>query len=238
MTLWKSLIDLAGVTAASGRGLLATLGGTASTSRVPATGDVRRAQTGVAFTIAVVALSAKMAKADGVVLGVEIEAFRRAFQIAPEDLASVERVFQLAQQDTAGYAAYADSIARDLDRDPVLLGEILDSLFHIATADRALHPGEDAFLAEVARRFGFNDAAYRHRRSRFVVDPDSPYDVLGLDPAASDADVKARHRKLVREHHPDLFIGRGLPPETIALATRRLAAINDAFRAIGKERGL
>jgi DnaJ like chaperone protein len=238
MTIWKSLSDFADAAAAGGRGLLATLGVAATGGGAPATADVRKAQTGVAFTIAVVALSAKMAKADGVVLGVEVAAFRRAFEIAAQDQASIERVFQLAQQDTAGYTVYADNIARDLDHDPILLGDILDSLFHIATADRALHPGEDSFLAEVARRFGFTDAAYRHRRSRFVLDPNSPYDVLGLDPAASTIDVKARHRKLVREHHPDLFIGRGMPPETIALATRRLTAINDAYRRIAKERGL
>jgi DnaJ like chaperone protein len=238
MTIWKSLTEFAGAAVAGGRGLLATLSAATTGERAPATADVRKAQTGVAFTIAVVALSAKMAKADGVVLGVEVAAFRRAFEIAPEDQASVERVFQLAQQDTAGYTTYADNIAGDLDHDPLLLGDILDSLFHIATADRALHPGEDAFLAEVARRFGFTDAAYRHRRSRFVLDPDSPYDVLGLDPAASDTDIKARHRKLVRENHPDLFIGRGMPPETIALATRRLTAINAAYRIIAKERGI
>lgn len=243
MSIWTKLSDVAGTVVSGGKGLLAALGvetGGAKSGQAsaPATADVRKAQTSVAFTIAVIALSAKMAKADGVVLGVEIDAFRRAFPIAVSEAAAVERVFALARQDTAGYTAYADKIANELDHDPVILADVLDSLFHIATADRALHPGEDAFLAEVARRFGMSDAVFRFHRARFVIDVDSPYDVLGLDPAVSDEALKVRFRKLVRENHPDLVIGRGLPAEMVALATRRLTAINDAYRAIETERGL
>lgn len=238
MSIWTAMSEFAGAIVAGGRSLLAAVGGEADATSAPTTAEARKSQTGVAFTMAVVALSAKMAKADGVVLGVEKDAFRRAFPVAPDDVAAIERIFELAQQDTAGYTAYADKVAGALDHDAALLADVLDSLFHIATADRALHPGEDVFLAEVARRFGLSDLAYRAHRARFVVDSDNPYAVLGLDPVASNDDIKARHRKLVRENHPDVFIGRGLPAETIALATRRLAAINEAYRAIAKERGL
>jgi DnaJ like chaperone protein len=235
MTVWQRISELAASVSDGGRTVWSALGGN---SHVPATADVRRAQTTVAYTMAVIALSAKMAKADGVVLGIEKDAFHRAFKVEAAEAANVERVFALAQQDTAGFELYAEQIARALGGDDMLLGDVLDSLFHIATADRAMHPGEDAFLAEVARRFGFSHSAYRHRRAFFVLDPSSPYDVLGLHPSVTDEDLKKRHRKLVRENHPDLLIGRGLPPETVALATRRLAAINDAYGAICKDRGL
>ena len=75
-------------------------------------------------------------------------------------------------------------------------------------------------------------------RAQFVEDGGAPYDVLGLDPSVTDADLKARHRKLVRENHPDLMSGRGLPPHVIELANRKLAVINAAFETIAKERGL
>jgi DnaJ like chaperone protein len=192
----------------------------------------------VAFTIAVVALSAKMAKADGVVAGVEVDAFHRAFHVPEAELAGVRRVFTMAQEDTAGYEGYATQIARLLSHRPALLTDVLDTLFHIATADRALHPAEDSFLATVARLFGLSDSEFRHHRAQYVHDVSSPYDVLGLHPSASDEAVKARHRKLVRENHPDLAIGRGLPQELIDVATRRLAAINDAYAIIARERRL
>lgn len=235
MTVWQRISDMAAVVSDGSKSFWSVLHGGATT---PATGDVRRAETSVAFTMAVIALSAKMAKADGVVLGIEKDAFFKAFRVAAAEAGNVDRVFQLAQQDTAGFELYAEQIARSLDGDQILLVDVLDSLFHIATADRAMHPGEDAFLREVAHRFGLTDSTFRHRRAQFVVDASSPYDVLGLDPAASDGALKTRHRKLVRENHPDLMIGRGLPPETVALATRRLAAINDAYRIIARERGL
>lgn len=188
--------------------------------------------------MAVIALGAKMAKADGVVSPVEVAAFHQAFKTPADEAHNVARVFELAQKDVAGFETYASQVRDLLGGDPQLLRAVLESLFHIASADRALHPGEDAFLHTVAERFGFSESAYRHVRAQFVEDAGSPYDVLGIDPSASDEQVKARHRKLVRENHPDLVVGLGLPDEMIAVANRKLAAINAAFSVIAKERGL
>ena len=66
----------------------------------------------VAFTIAVIGLGAKMAKADGQVTRDEVAAFREVFQIAGEDEAQAARVFNLARQDIAGYEVYAAASAR------------------------------------------------------------------------------------------------------------------------------
>ena len=53
-----------------------------------------------------------------------------------------------------------------------------------------------------------------------------------------DAALKAQWRQLVAEIHPDRAVARGLPPEAIAIATRRLAAVNAAWDRIARERGL
>jgi DnaJ like chaperone protein len=192
----------------------------------------------VAFTIGVIALSAKMAKADGVVSPREVDAFRRVFQFSPEEAANVQRVFDLAKQDTAGYEAYADQIAALLGDDRRLLQHVLEGLLHVAAADGALHPKEDEFLKSVAARFGFSTNEYRYVRARFVRDADNPYDVLKLPPAASNAEIRSQYRKLVSDNHPDRLIGRGVPTEFVELATRKLAAINAAYDSIAKERGL
>jgi DnaJ like chaperone protein len=192
----------------------------------------------ITFTMAVIALGAKMAKADGVVAPVEVDAFHQVFKTAPDQLENVTQVFELAQRDIAGFETYARQIHDLLHGNAQQLRDVLECLFHIASADRALHHGEDEFLKTVATCFGFSDSTYRHVRAQFVLDENAPYDVLGLDPAVSDADLKARQRKLVRENHPDLMAGRGLPPEAIQIANRKLAAINAAFDTIAKERGL
>jgi DnaJ like chaperone protein len=220
MTLWQRITSLA-TASADGAAVVAADG-----------------RSTVAFTMAVIALGAKMAKADGVVSPIEVEAFHHVFKTPPDQAAQVAQVFELAQRDVAGFEIYASQVHDLLAGDARHLREVLECLFHIASADRALHPGEDAFLKIVAERFGFSDSTYRHIRAQFVEDSGAPYDVLGLDPSVSDADLKARHRKLAREYHPDLMAGRGMPAQAIEIANRKLASINGAFEAIAKERGL
>ena len=128
--------------------------------------------------MAVIALSAKMAKADGVVSPLEHDAFAEVFRFAPEQAGNVEHVFNLAKQDVAGYEAYADQIAALLEDDRKLLQHVLEGLMYVAAADGVLHPKEDAFLKSVAARFGFSDSEFRFFRARFVTDNGSPYDVL------------------------------------------------------------
>ena len=192
----------------------------------------------VAFTIGVIALSAKMARADGVVSPLEVEAFRRVFHSAPEEARHVERIFNLAKQDVAGFEAYADQLAALLKDDRKLLQDVLEGLMHVATGDGGMHPKEDEFLRQVAQRFGFTESEYRFFRARFVLDNDNPYDVLRLTPAATRDEIKAQYRKLATDNHPDKLMGRGVPAEFIEIATRKLAAINAAYDTIARERAL
>ncbi|MEJ0028692.1 MAG: TerB family tellurite resistance protein [Rhizomicrobium sp.] len=193
---------------------------------------------GVVFTIAMIALAAKMAKADGTVTDDEVEAFHRLFRVAPSEQASVDRVFRLAQQDTAGFEAYAGQIAKMLAGNPALLEDILDGLFEIAKADGVFHPGEAAFLERVADIFGFTPNAYRRLRASHIgTDKGDPYVILGVDFEAGDDEIKATYRMLVRENHPDKLIARGVPEQFIRVATDKLAAINGAYDRVGKERG-
>lgn len=191
----------------------------------------------VGFTIAVIALGAKMAKADGLVTRSEVTAFREVFAIAPAEEQNAARVFNLARQDVAGYDAYARKIATLFGAgDPVLV-DVLEGLFHIATADGEYHPHEDAFLRDVARIFGLSDGCFRGMMSRFVPEaPPDPYDILGVRPDAPDGEVRAAWSRAVREAHPDRMISRGLPPEALRLAERRLVDINRAWEEIRTER--
>jgi DnaJ like chaperone protein len=193
---------------------------------------------GVVFTIAVIALGAKMAKADGVVTKDEEEAFRRIFRVPPSEEANVRRIFNLARQDTAGFEAYASQIARLFRGNPAILEDVLDGLFEIAKADGVLHPGELAFLEKVADIFGFTEAEFRRiRASHFGPDEADPYAIIGVAHDASDAEVKSTYRFLVRENHPDSLIARGVPEEFVRLANDKLAAINAAYDRIEQERG-
>jgi len=192
-----------------------------------------RPERSVAFTIAVIALGAKMAKADGRVTRDEVSAFREVFHIPPDEEASAARVFDLARQDVAGFDAYARRIrAMFGDGDPVL-SDLMEGLFYVAAADGQYHPREDEFLQEVAGIFGIDDRQFRSIRARFIPasEPD-PYDVLGLDADATVEEARAAWRRLVRESHPDRMIARGLPEEAVRIAERRLIAVNRAWEEI------
>jgi DnaJ like chaperone protein len=194
---------------------------------------------GIVFTIAVIALSAKMAKADGMVTPDEIEAFGRIFRVPPSEEANVRRIFNLARQDTAGYEIYAGQIARVFRDNPAVLEDVLDGLFEIAMADRVLHPAELAFLERVADIFGFTPPEFRRiRASHLVPEEADPYLVLGVEYGATEEEIKHTYRLLVRENHPDSLMARGVPEEFIRLANEKLAAINTAYAKIIKERRL
>ena len=187
----------------------------------------------VAFTIAVIALGAKMAKADGRVTRDEVTAFREVFQIAREDEAQAARVFNLARTDVAGYQEYARSIRQMFGANSGTLSDLMEGLFHIAIADGLYHPDEDQFLGDVARIFGLRDAQFQAMRARFVPDaqPD-PYTVLGVSPDTPREEIRRAWRKLVRETHPDSMMARGVPEEAVKLAEKRMRDINHAWDEI------
>ena len=190
----------------------------------------------VGFAIAVIALGAKMAKADGVVTRDEVIAFREVFLIPRAEEANAARVFNLARQDVAGFDIYARRIKAMFGDDDAPLYDLLEGLFHIAMADGVYHPKEDEFLAEVARIFGFSERRFRGIRSQFVEDAErDPYDILGVAPDTPMPEVRAVWRKLVRETHPDQMMARGVPEEAVKLAERRLVAINRAWEEIQEQ---
>jgi DnaJ like chaperone protein len=213
--------------------LLASLAG-------PSASDPRRR---VAFTIAVIALSAKMAKADGTVTRDEVAAFREVFHVPPGEEAHVRLVFDLARRSTAGFDSYARQVGRLFAAERGVLEDLLGGLFHIALADGRLCAAEDSYLHEVARYFGFDARAYARIRALYAGGPPDeaesggdPYAVLGVPRDASLDEIRAAYRRLMRIHHPDLLAARGLPPESVALATARVARINAAHDRLLKRR--
>lgn len=200
-----------------------------------ATGDPRRR---IAFTIAVIALGAKMAKADGAVTRDEVTAFGEVFHVPPGEEEHVRLFFDLARRSTAGFDSYARQVGRLFADDRVVLEDLLGGLFHIALADGRVCSSEDDYLQEVARHFGFDAADYARIRAlhvRATPDaPNDPYTILGVAPDASGGAIREAYYRLVRESHPDLVIAQGLPPECVALATARIARINAAYEQIAK----
>lgn len=192
-----------------------------------------------AFTVAVIVLSAKMAKADGQVTRDEIDAFKRIFEIPENEMRDVGRLFNEARQDAAGFEPYAKQIGDMFAHDPAVRESLLGGLFQIALADGVVHPNELAFLKKVGRAFGLGDQDFERIQSAHMgTDNADPYQILGISQDTPDDEIKKTYRNLSRENHPDTLIAKGMPQEFVDVANEKMASINAAYDQISKERSL
>lgn len=193
----------------------------------------------VAFSVAMIALSAKMAKADGIVSDNEVKAFYEIFSVEEKDLNHVARLFSLAKGDIAGFDYYAKRIVylcKDSECESCLLEDVIDGLFHIAKADGYIHPDEMNFLRQVSGIFGITASRFETITAYHSVNgTQDPWTVLGINRKMPFAEARKHYHKLVQEHHPDKLAARGMPPEFSAIANERLARINNAWASIKKE---
>ncbi len=196
-------------------------------------GDIDQAS----VVAALVALGAKMAKADGHVSAEEVEAFKRVFRASPENEAIIGRFFDLARQTTLGFERYAMIVAKHFRARPSALEDILDGLFHIALADRVITDDEGAYLKRVSDIFGLSDREFKRLKNAHLgLASDDPYLILGVDDNISDEDLKRAYRRIARDNHPDRMMAKGVPQELMGLANHKMAMINRAYAEIISER--
>jgi DnaJ like chaperone protein len=197
----------------------------------------RSADNEVPFTVGVIALSAKMAKADGVITRDEVKAFKEAFRVSDGDMKEVARIFNLAKEDVTGYEAFAEELVDVFEGNRKLLEDVLEGLFHIAEADQILHPQEEQFLWNVAKRFGLTETEFNYIKARHVVATErNPYDMLGINPSVSNDELQSHYRRLIADNNTDKLLARGVPKEFVTIANKRVAAIDAAYDAIVKQR--
>lgn len=193
-----------------------------------------------AFSTAVTALGAKLARADGLADAEEYSTFTEVFQPNPGSERNVRRLYELASQTTRGYESYAQRLARRYRACPQLLEDVLDGLFHIAVADGVVTGHELDYLERVSELFGLSPLTFRRVRATHLgAAADDPYVVLGLSHDATDRELLEARRRLLAETHPDRVFARGLPQEFIEVFSAKAAAINEAFdEAMRERRGL
>ncbi|MBB4272652.1 J domain-containing protein [Rhizobium mongolense] len=232
MSFWEKLLNAVGNAAGN---LLAAM---VEAIRTVFEGDPETRRK-VAFSVAIIALSAKMAKADGIVSEKEVRAFRDIFFFPQDQAKNVARLYNLARQDVAGYEAYAaklSSLCVSCAANCAVLEDVLDGLFHIAKADGAVHEKEMNFLRHIGQIFEMSEERFEQIAARHVSIGRDPYKVLGVSPSDDFPTIRRRYHGLVSENHPDRLISRGVPREFHAIANERMAALNDAYATIEKER--
>jgi DnaJ like chaperone protein len=238
MSIWKKLAS-ATAELTIGRPIGALLGSGAGHEVLDRDNVQSKPENEVPFTVGVIALGAKMAKADGAVTTDEVKAFKEAFKVSPAEMKQAAPIFNSAKRDAADFEACATQLASVFKGNRKLLEDVLDGLFHIAKANKEVHPQERQFLGQVAKLFGFTDSEFSSIKARHV-EPSkrNPYEVLGVTPSISDEELTNHYLALVAENHPDNLIARGVPKEFRVIATEKRATFSEAFDAIIKERSI
>lgn len=235
MAIWALLVgSAAGLALGGPLGALAgaAIGSAVDYARARISSPERRQ---VAFTIAAIALAAKMAKADGYASEREFAAFEKLFHVPDRERANAARFYRLAKQSVDGYEGYARQAASLLGSGSPVLEDLLEALLMIATVD-GVHPAEMDFLGRVAPLLGFDARQWAAIKARHIsLAPDDPHSILGIAPGASDAEIRAAYRRLARAHHPDRHMAEGTPPEFIRVAEARMAALNAAYRTLTRQ---
>ena len=241
MSIWVTLAGAA--TGLLFGGPLGALIGAAAGGAVDARRAANPERRRVAFTIAAIALAAKMARADGDATAAEFATFRRLFQVDARESENARRFYDLAKKSMAGFEAYADQAATLLGAASPLLEDLLDALWLIAETD-GFHPAEMTYLDAVAERLGFDAVAAALIRARHTSPAaDDPWSILGVSADADPATLRRAYHALVRQYHPDRHFAEGVPAEFIRVTESRMAMINAAYarvtrkNAIGKDSG-
>ena len=190
----------------------------------------------IGFTIGVIVLSAKMAKADGKVTEDEIRAFKEKINVPDSEIKNVAKLWDQAKKTTDGFQIYARQIANLLEKNSSVLEELLKLLIIIALADGKITIPEIKYLEKVGNIFGFSKEDFeRIYSSKSGVSAD-PYKILGVSRDASVDEIKKKWKQLAINHHPDRLISQGIPEDLIHKSTSRLKEINNAWDTIQNKR--
>jgi len=189
----------------------------------------------IGFTIGVVVLSAKMAKADGNVTKEEIIAFRKKVDVPINEIKNVGRLWDQARRTTDGFEIYAQQIANLLGIKSPVLEELLNLLLFIAKADGIISSEEILYLKKVSLIFGFSEKDFERIYSTNMGNQINPFQVLGVSEDTPIKEIKSKWKKLAINHHPDRLIAKGMPEDFIEKSTSRLQEINNAWDIIQKK---
>ena len=188
----------------------------------------------VNFTIGVIALSAKMAKADGVVSHQELDAFKKGLIINQNELKNVEKVWNFAKQSVHGFESYAKQLAKLFKPSSSILENLIHLLFSIAKSDGQITIEETKFLKKVSDIFGFDDEKFNLLKEIYLSNDSDPYTILQSNKNDPIDLINKKRIFLLKKHHPDVLIAKGQPLEFVEKNNHYVKMINKSWEYIKK----
>lgn len=179
----------------------------------------------------------EVARADGRVLAGENDRVLKLVGLRL-NLTSAERVRlaqvlkELAQGSQSLEAAARACRQRLVPAERLLL---LDGLYDVALADSEVVREERYAIRRIAELLGIDDTAQRSAMARRLGITAVCYEVLGIDPNATDEQVQEAYRRLTALRAPEAVTHLG--SDALRLSAKRLAEIELAYQEIRRLRG-
>lgn len=189
------------------------------------------------FATMLMALSAAVMKADGRPLKVELEYIKSFFgrqfgeQYASEHLKVLKHFLDAPQ-------IPLDQICQDIKlrtQEEVRI-QLLHYLFGIARADGHVADQEISLLKRIAYLLDVPTADFESVKNMFYRDVNSDYHVLGIEPTATEEEIKKAYRQMAIRYHPDKVAQMG--EEYQKGAKEKFQKVQEAYEAIKKARGI
>ena len=233
------------------RGVESNRGGAEEDAFAP--GAQERVQ--MAFFTATFSVMGYLAKADGRVSEDEIRLAREVMSRLGLDAAQRKLaidLFNAGKQPGFDLEAVLEQFRVECRRRANLIRMFVEIQLAAALADGEVHPAERRILLHLCERLGFPRFAFdqlermarAHTRYDRQAAPGASrrsladaYAILGVDPKASDAEVKKAYRRLMSQNHPDKLVARGLPEEMMKVATEKTQEIKAAYEQVKAARG-
>ena len=187
------------------------------------------------FFMSLLVLSAAVIKADGKVTQQEISTLRSFFTRNFGEQAGNEAeeiVKELIKKDYNLYEV-CNQIRSCMDYSQRL--HLYHYLVSLGACD-GLHPREVDVLETIASYIGLSKSEMDSIFAQFRPNNDSNYRILEIEPSATDDEVKKAYRKMAIKYHPDKVATLG--EDVQKAAEEKFKAVNQAYEAICKERGI
>jgi DnaJ like chaperone protein len=201
-----------------------------------------------------VALMAKVAKADGKVCELEAELLSHTFTDISSHFENSddirEKLKNIYQNEIKTFDNTIDICKKYLKltkRDYNKRVKVMEYLLNLAFIDADFSQTELMITEDIAnaleiKRADFEQLVgqfkqfYKQHQNNKVNNLKKAYDILGVDENDDLSTIKKKYRKLVKENHPDIITGQGASQSIIEQATKKLQEINEAYELIKKER--
>ena len=187
------------------------------------------------FLMSLLVLSASVIKADGKTTSQELSTLRCFFarNFGPQAGNEAEEIVKgLLSKDFNLYEV-CGQIRSCMDYSQRL--QLYHYLVSLGACD-GLHQREVDILETIATYIGLSKAEVDSVFAQFRPSNDSNYRILEIEPSATDEEVKKAYRKMAIKYHPDKVATLG--EDVQKAAEEKFKAVNQAYEAICKERGI